>query len=72
MESAVPSFTFYGVEHMSMVMTVHNSANKCVSQRGGYAVSHLVEALRDKMEGQMFGSMLGHWDFSLTKSFQEV
>jgi hypothetical protein len=32
----------------------------------GYLKVHLVEALRFKMEGRMFDSQWGHWDFSLT------
>ena len=31
-----------------------------------YAVAHLVEALRYKLEGRAFDSRWGHWDFLLT------
>jgi hypothetical protein len=71
LESAVPSIICYSVEHLSVAVTV---PIECFSQRGGCAVSasQLVEALQDKLEGQRFGSILGHWNFLLSKSFWEV
>ena len=36
----------------------------------GYAVAHLVEALRYKPEGHGFDSQWCHWNFSLTYSFR--
>ena len=35
----------------------------------GYAMAHLVKALRYKPEGQGFDSRWCHWNFSLTQSF---
>jgi hypothetical protein len=32
----------------------------------GYAVAHLLEALRDKPGGRCFDSRWGHWNFSVT------
>jgi len=59
------------VEYLSVAVTVHISV--CLKEVGYVvSVSQLVEALRDKLEGQRFGSMSGHWNFSLRKSFQEV
>jgi hypothetical protein len=61
-ESAVPSLICYSEEHLSVAVTVHISAKRmCLSKRGyAVSVSQLVEALRDKLEGQRFGSMSGH------------
>jgi len=38
--------------------------------REGHAVAQLVEALRYKPEGRVFGSRKCHWIFSLTLSFR--
>jgi hypothetical protein len=37
-----------------------------ITERLGYAVAQLVEALRYKLEGREFNSRWCHWNFSLT------
>ena len=42
------------------------------TQKLGYAVAQLVEALRYKLEGRGFDSRWCHWNFSLTQSFRPL
>ena len=41
-----------------------------IRTKDGHEATELVEALHYKSEGRGFYSRRGHWDFSLTESFQ--
>jgi hypothetical protein len=64
--------TFYSIEeirelfkkfNVPSLVTEYLSLLSCIV---GYAVEHLVEALRYKPEGRRFDSRRSHWNFSVT------